>query len=95
MKGVGVAQRENRARFVSGFGEFSEMKAFFSKVAAAGALVAVTVSNAFAVAQVYTGITTAITDEIAAAMPVVLTVGGTLLGIGVAFRLLKRGGRMG
>lgn len=86
-----MAQRDDRARVVSGFGEFSEMKAFFSKVGAAVFLGFVAVSEALATAQVYTGITTAITDEIAAAMPTVLTVAGTLLGIGVAFRLFKKG----
>jgi len=56
----------------------------------AGSLVA---SGAYAAAQVYTGLTTSVTDEIAAAMPIVLAVGGTLLGIGVAFRLIRRAGK--
>jgi len=50
-------------------------------------------SNAFAAAQTYTGITTDITAEITAAMPVVLSIGGILLGIGVAFRLIRRAGK--
>ena len=53
----------------------------------------VVATEALAAAQVYTGITTSITDEIAASMPVVLAIGGLLLGIGVAFRLIRRAGK--
>jgi len=47
----------------------------------------------FAAAQTYSSITTDITAEITAAMPVVLAIGGILLGIGVAFRLIRRAGK--
>jgi len=40
--------------------------------------------------QDYTGITTSFTAELGAAMPVVLTVFGTVFAIGVAFRLFKK-----
>jgi len=62
-------------------------------VSAVLAAASLSASNAFAAAQVYTGITTDITAEIAAAMPVVLSIGGILLGIGVAFRLIRRAGK--
>ena len=41
-------------------------------------------------AQVYTSITDNVTAEITAAMPVVLAIGGTLIGIGVGFRLVRK-----
>jgi hypothetical protein len=69
------------------------MKKTLSYLAATGTGFALSASNAFAAAQVYTGITTDITAEIAAAMPVVLSIGGILLGIGVAFRLIRRAGK--
>lgn len=68
------------------------MKNLFLKVCVAATGMAASVA-AFALPQDYSGIETAITAEITAAMPTVLVVAGTLLGIGVGLRLLKRGGK--
>lgn len=88
----------SRVRFrtlsgVSSFGGDCIMNKIKSASLAAVAGLSLVSAQAFAVAQVYTGLTVNVTDEIAAAMPVVLAVGGILLGIGVAFRLIKRAGK--
>lgn len=59
-------------------------------VAGVSALVAASANMANAAAQDYTGLATAVTTEITAAMPTILTVTGTILAIGVGIKLFKR-----
>lgn len=62
----------------------------FKKVAVVGSMVVASASSAFAAAQDYTAIGTGITAEITSALTTALPIGGTVLGVFIGWKVLKR-----